>query len=80
MWRKLSGNISFNNEVLQVQLLEKIVIKRVNVRAYDFVRTWIQQYKWKISKKGESVSEQAEPSLRKGLVKGKGKAKGGKEF
>lgn len=72
IWKKLSGNIS-SHESLRAKLLEKIVIKWIHVRAWDFVRTWMQQYKWRLSKKGETVSEQAEPALRKGLIKSKTK-------
>ena len=50
-------------------LLEKLISKWINVRAYHFVRNWMQQYKWKQTKKGELVAEQGEPALRKGLSK-----------
>ena len=65
-WKNLTISL---DEHVRSKLFQKLITKWINVRANAFVKVWLQQYKWKKSKQGEKVTEQGEPSLRKGLSK-----------
>jgi len=67
LWKELCVQVT--NEKIKDKLFDLILGKWINVRANAFIKVWMQQFKWAASKKGEHVSEQGEPSLRKTLAK-----------
>eukprot|EP00111_Clytia_hemisphaerica_P013345 TCONS_00039161-protein len=65
-WKSLTISLDEN---VRSKLFLKLISKWINVRANAFVKVWLQQYKWKKAQEGEKVTEQGDPSLRKGLAK-----------
>ena len=67
-WCILTRNIS--NKQLTEKLKQKIFNKWINVRAYAFVKAWIQIFKRKLTYKSQKklISEKGEPSMRKSLA------------
>eukprot|EP00111_Clytia_hemisphaerica_P009540 TCONS_00027963-protein len=57
------------SDILKSKLFNKLLGKWINLRAYAFVKVWMQQFKMDQRRLGEEVAEQGEPALRKGLKK-----------
>ena len=75
-WSNLTCSIS--NQSLVNKLKEKIFSKWINIRAHAFVKVWLQTMRLKLLKKGEKVTHQGEPALRKTLTSGKTKVQSNK--
>jgi len=64
-WNAMTKDL--HNKGLSTKLLNAIYLKWANTRAHSFVRNWLEIRKNLLFKKGENVSEKAEPSMRKTL-------------
>lgn len=64
-WSNLTREL--RNKDLGKKVLKAIFKKWANIRAYAFVKNWMERRKVMQFKKGEDVAEKAEPALRKTL-------------
>ena len=72
-WSNLSSTM--RNKELSINILNSMFWKWANLRAHAFVKNWIEIRRLTLFKKGQMVSEKAEPAMRKTLT-AKRKAKG----
>ena len=62
MWSNLTEELRYKE--LSAKLIKMVFSKWINIRANSFIKCWIHIQKNKLFKKGATITEKAEPSIK----------------